>query len=72
VANEIPYSGVVDISAEDLTATYLGLIAIADNYEPGSLGEASLIEAQRLTEVEMRAQHGDEAWAAMRTAAGRD
>jgi len=60
------------IGEDALTLTYLGLIAVADNYEAGSLGEASLIEAQRMVEVEMRAQHGDEAWTTMRAAAGRD
>jgi len=55
----------MDISAEDLTVTWRTLMSVASNYEMGSIGEASLIEARRLIEVEMRAQHGDNAWEVM-------
>lgn len=47
----------------DLATTWRTLLQIAHNYHLGSPGEATLIEARRLTEVEMRALYGDEAWA---------
>jgi hypothetical protein len=53
------------ITANDLAITWCTLMAVARNYEPGSLGEAELIEARRLIEVEVRAQHGDDAWEAL-------
>lgn len=39
-----------------------GLTAIANNYEVGGEGWRSLVEARRLTEVEVRMQHGDGVW----------
>jgi len=50
------------IGEDALATTWKTLTDVARNYEPGSLGEASLIEARRLIEVEVRAQHGDDAW----------
>jgi hypothetical protein len=59
VMSEEPFE---PISADDLAITWRTLRTVADNYSMGSTGEAALIEARRLVEVEMRAQHGDEAW----------
>lgn len=54
------------IDAADLMITWRTLTDVATNYELGSLGEASLIEARRLIEVEIREQYGDDAWASLR------
>jgi len=56
----------VQSSVSDLTVTWWTLRAAADNYESGSPGEATLIEACRLIEIEVRAQHGDAAQEALR------
>jgi hypothetical protein len=53
------------VASDDLARTWLTLTAVARNYAMGSSGEACLVEARRLIEVEMRAQHGDEVWAAL-------
>lgn len=53
------------VSVDDLRVAWQTLTTVMRNYEAGSLGEASLVEARRLIEVEVRMQHGDEAWGAM-------
>lgn len=54
-----------EISPEALALTWVTLTAVMGNYELLSPGAASLIEARRLIEVEVREQHGDDAWASM-------
>lgn len=53
------------ISPEALTLTWVTLTAVMRNYDLLSHGWASLVEARRLIEVEVREQHGDDAWASM-------
>jgi len=55
----------VRVSFHELAITWKTLLSVSHNYEAGSLGEASLIEARRLIEAEVRAQHGDESWASL-------
>lgn len=55
----------VQSSVSDLTVTWCTLRAVMDNYVGGSPGEATLVEACRLVEIEMRAQHGDAAHEAL-------
>ena len=57
---------VVEIDLDDLATAWRTLMAVSSNYKLGSQGQANLIEARRLIEVEVRVQHGDEAWTAMR------
>lgn len=57
--------GIEAITADDLAAAWRTLMAVARNYEAGSSGEATLIEARHLVEVEVRVQHGDSVWATM-------
>jgi len=55
------------IPLDQLRATWVGLTATMDWYEVGGEGWAALVEARRLVEVEIRAQHGVAAWDALRT-----
>jgi hypothetical protein len=57
---------ITPVSANALTITWRTLMDVARNYELGSPGEAHLIDARRLIEIEMRTQHGDDAWTALR------
>jgi hypothetical protein len=57
---------ITSIALTDLRTTWRTLMMVAGNYSAGSKGEASLIEARRLVEMEIRAQHGDAAWGALR------
>jgi hypothetical protein len=50
------------ISLDDLETTWQTLRTAAQNYHSGSEGDFALTEARRLVEVEIRSQHGDEAW----------
>jgi hypothetical protein len=50
------------VGIADLATTWRTLTDVADNYSMTSPGWASLIEARRLIEVEIRAQHGDAVW----------
>jgi hypothetical protein len=56
---------IAPIALDDLTVTWRTLAAVTHNYRFASPGEATLVEARRLVEVEVRSQHGDEAWAEM-------
>lgn len=56
------------IELDDLAVTWRTLTRVFGNYHMGSPGEATLIEARRLVEVEIRALHGDEAWASVTNA----
>lgn len=55
----------VQITPEDLAITWQTLMAVARNYDIGTESQACLIEARRLVEVEVRLQHGDDAWQKM-------
>jgi hypothetical protein len=57
---------ITPVTWADLATTWRTLRTVAGNYELGSIGHASLIEACRLIEVEIRAQHGDAAWGSLR------
>lgn len=50
------------IKLKNLTVTWRTLRDMRENYPPGSTGHSSLIDAARWVEIEVRAQHGDEAW----------
>lgn len=53
------------IPLDDLAAALRTVAAVADNYETGGSGHVLLIEACHLIEIEVTAQHGQEAWAAL-------
>lgn len=50
------------ISLTELITTWRTLRKTSLEYRMGSQDEASLIEARRLIEVEIRARYGDDAW----------
>lgn len=53
---------ITPIALADLTTTWRTLTQIIGNYKPGSAGSMTIIEARRFVEVELRSQHGDQAW----------
>lgn len=58
-----PDTPITPITVDDLATTWRTLGQVAGNYFLGSQGEALLVEARRLIEIEIREQHGDQAWA---------
>jgi hypothetical protein len=53
---------ITQIPLTELITTWRTLRKTSLEYHMGSQGEASLIEARRLIEVEIRARYGDDAW----------